>query len=57
MVKRLASLLAVPTLAVASSEVNWAIRECGTQCKKCVEKGSLVIEKKGNKVLCQERVL
>ena len=46
----LALFLLAPTLAFASHEVNWSICESDTQCKKCLEKGSVVVEKKNDKV-------
>jgi hypothetical protein len=44
-------LLVTPTVVLASNEVNWSICESDSQCKKCLEKGSVVIEKKDNKVV------
>lgn len=41
----------VPPLAFASNEVNWSFCESDSQCKKCIEKGSVVIEKKNNKIV------
>jgi len=45
-------LLAVPSITFATSnEVNWSICESDTQCKKCLETGSVVIERKENKIV------
>jgi hypothetical protein len=47
----LAALLFLPTLALAKYEVNWSICEADTQCKQCVERVAVLIERIESKVI------
>ena len=47
----LAFLLFLPTLALAKYEVNWSICEADTQCKQCIERGAISIERIESKVI------
>jgi hypothetical protein len=49
-IRMFAPLLLIPTIVFASHEVNWSICESDTQCTKCLESGSVVVEKKNDKV-------
>jgi len=51
----LALVLLFPSLALAKYEVNWSICESDTRCKRCVERGTVTIERAGPKVIVSGR--
>lgn len=50
-----AAILLFPSLALAKYEVNWSICESDTQCRQCVERGTLSIERADSKVIVSGR--
>ena len=51
----LALVLLFPSVAMAKYEVNWSICESDTQCRQCVERGTLSIERADSKVIVSGR--